>query len=115
MFLTCSVDEDASRSSFLFFDILQVIFCLVHTSVARTRKLFIVFADNTFNVCVCTYVRKSLTSSTVSSAVESRVRSAQLRGESSGVSRIGEDKQLGCSSVCPARDKSRDSSTSDRE
>lgn len=119
MFLTCSVDEDASRSSFLFFDILQVIFCLVHTSVAQTRKLFIVFADNTFNkcvcVCVCTYVRKSLTSSTVSSAVESRVRSAQLRGESSGVSRIGEDKQLGGSSVCPARDKSRDSSTSDRE
>lgn len=53
------------------------------------------------NVNVCAYVRKSLTSSTVSSPVESRVRSAQLRGESSGVSRMGEDRALGGSSVCP--------------
>ncbi len=52
-------------------------------------------------VKVCAYVRKSLTSSTVSSPVESRVRSAQLRGESSGVSRMGEDRALGGSSVCP--------------
>lgn len=48
-----------------------------------------------------TYVRKSLTSSTVSSPVVSRVRSAQLRGESSGVSRRGEDRALGGSSVWP--------------
>ncbi len=51
------------------------------------------------------YVRKSLTSSTVISPVESRVRSAQLRGESSGVSRIGEDRALGGSSVCPVEEK----------
>lgn len=48
-----------------------------------------------------TYVRKSLTSSTVSSPVESRVRSAQLRGESRGVSTMGDDRALGGSSVCP--------------
>lgn len=53
------------------------------------------------------YVRKSLTSSTVISPVESRVRSAQLRGESSGVSRRGEDRALGGSSVCPVREKHR--------
>lgn len=54
------------------------------------------------------YVRKSLTSSTVISPVESRVRSAQLRGESSGVSRTGEDRLLGGSSVWPVREEPRD-------
>lgn len=37
------------------------------------------------------------------------MRSAQLRGESSGVSRLGEDRELGSSSVCPARVKPRES------
>ena len=55
------------------------------------------------------YVRKSLTSSTVSSPVESRVRSAQLRGESSGVSRMGDDRVLAGSSVCPVRETARQS------
>lgn len=48
------------------------------------------------------YVRKSLTSSIVRSPVESRVRSAQLRGESSGASTVGEDRACGASSDCPA-------------
>lgn len=33
------------------------------------------------------------------------MRSAQLRGESRGVSRMGEDRELGGSSVCPVRGK----------
>lgn len=45
------------------------------------------------------YVKKSLTSSIVRSPVESRVRSAQLRGESSGVSTVGEDRLCGGSSL----------------
>lgn len=60
------------------------------------------------------YVRKSLTSSTVISPVESRVRSAQLRGESSGVSRMGEDRLLCGSSVWPVREKPRDSGSAKR-
>lgn len=64
---------------------------------ARLRACVRVHAE------VWPYVRKSLTSSTVSSPVVSRVRSAQLRGESSGVSRMGEDRELGCSSSCPAQ------------
>lgn len=58
---------------------------------------------------VCAYVRKSLTSSTVSSPVESRVRSAQLRGESSGVSRMGDDRELGGSGVRAVEERSRKS------
>lgn len=54
---------------------------------------------------VCAYVRKSLTSSTVISPVESRVMSAQLRGESSGESRTGEERLLGESSVDPVRER----------
>lgn len=56
---------------------------------------------------IYTYVRKSLTSSTVSSPVESRVRSAQLTGESRGVSTMGDDRALGGSSVCPVGNKHR--------
>lgn len=52
------------------------------------------------------YVRKSLTSSIVRSPVESRVRSAQLRGESSGASTVGEDRLFGGSSLCPAEETS---------
>lgn len=58
-------------------------------------------------VSVSAYVKKSLTSSTVISPVESRVRSAQLSGESNGVSRMGDDRVLGGSSVCPVREKAR--------
>lgn len=54
-------------------------------------------------MCVSPYVRKSLTSSTVSSPVVSKVRSAQLRGESSGVSMVGEERELGCSSSWPGK------------
>lgn len=54
---------------------------------------------------VSAYVRKSLTSSTVSSPVESKVRSAQLRGESSGVSRRGEDSVLRGTSAFPIREE----------
>lgn len=52
------------------------------------------------------YVRKSLTSSIVRSPVESRVRSAQLRGESSGASTLGEDRVFGGSSLGPAEETS---------
>lgn len=52
------------------------------------------------------YVRKSLTSSIVRSPVESRVRSAQLRGESSGASTVGEDRVFGGSWLCPAEETS---------
>lgn len=62
-------------------------------------------------VQIPSYVRKSLTSSTVSSPVVSRVRSAQLRGESSGVSRSGEDRELGSSSVWPVWERERERST----
>lgn len=63
------------------------------------------------HINTCAYVRKSLTSSTVSSPVESRVRSAQLRGESRGVSRMGEDRALGGSSICPVGEKPTESGT----
>lgn len=51
-------------------------------------------------------LRKSLTSSIVRSPVESRVRSAQLRGESSGASTVEEDRVVGGSSLCPAEEPS---------
>lgn len=57
------------------------------------------------------HVRKSLTSSTVSSPVESKVRSAQLRGESSGVSRRGEGRVLRGTSTFPVRLKKKNIST----
>lgn len=50
------------------------------------------------------YVRKSLTSSTVISPVVSKVRSAQLSGESRGVSSTGEEREAGCSSCWPGED-----------
>ena len=112
VFLTCSVDENAGRASLLLFNVLQVVFGLVHSAAEQQITSLIIFSKRKrlrIQVKrykrVCAYVRKSLTSSTVISPVESRVRSAQLRGESSGVSRMGEDRLLGGSSVCPAREK----------
>lgn len=37
-FLTCSVNEDASRASLLLFDVLQVVLCLVHSAARHTHK-----------------------------------------------------------------------------
>lgn len=62
--------------------------------------------ESCFRLCAA-YVRKSLTSSTVSSPVDSRVMSPQLRGESRGVSEMGEDTELGGSSARPAGEQVR--------
>lgn len=93
-------------SSLMFFRLFSASSTVLHGTHTNHRLILVLqggeYIPDIFKKC-CTYVRKSLTSSTVSSPVESRVRSAQLRGESSGVSRMGEERALGGSSVCPVR------------
>lgn len=118
--LTCSADEDAGGVSFLLFNVLQVVLHLLHRAAKRPQgglmalqRLGCVQVSGGgggggagAGAGAEAYLRKSRTSSMVRSPVESRVRSAQLRGESSGASTEGEDRLLGGSALRPAEETS---------
>lgn len=90
-------------SSLMFFRLFSASSTVLPGAKNTNQTLSDVCRRGCASVCVSPYVRKSLTSSTVSSPVVSKVRSAQLRGESSGVSMVGEERELGCSSSWPGK------------